>query len=91
MMENGKPLEGQTIDDIKRSGRDQSKPPFRQEFGFAVSMADPISGIPYNTLTSYEWEVNLTTSLTGKGGSKAVNWGVTVEASGGKVTKNEVR
>jgi hypothetical protein len=91
MMENGKPLEGQTIDDIKRSGRDQSKPPFRQEFGFAVSMADPISGIPYNTLTSYEWEVNLTTSLTGKGGSKSVNWGVTVEASGGKVTKNEVR
>jgi hypothetical protein len=54
-------------------------------------MADPISGIPYNTLTSYEWEVNLTTSLTGKGGSKSVNWGVTVEASGGKVTKNEVR
>ncbi|HEX9990087.1 MAG TPA: DUF4157 domain-containing protein [Chloroflexia bacterium] len=91
MMENGKPLEGQTLDDIKRSGRDQSKPPFRQEFSFAVSMADPISGIPYNTLKSYEWEVDLTTSLTGKDGSKSVNWGVTVEASGGKVTKNEVR
>jgi hypothetical protein len=91
LMENGKPLEGQTIDDIKRSGRDQSKPPFRQEFDFAVSMADPISGIPYKTLKSYEWEVDLTSSLSGTGGSKSVNWGVTVEASGGTVTKNEVR
>lgn len=91
MMENGKALEGQTINDIARSGRDQSKAPFRQEYGFAVTMADPISGIPYNTLTSYEWEVNLTTSITGSGGAKSVNWGVTVEASNGTVTKNTVR
>jgi hypothetical protein len=91
MLEGGKPFEGTTIDDIKRSGRDQSKPPFRQEFNFAVSMADPISGIPYKTLTSYEFEVNLTTSLTGPGGSRSVDWGVTIEASGGKVSKNEVR
>ena len=91
IMEKGKPLEGQTIDDIARSGRDQSKPPFRQTWVGAVSMADPISGIPYSTLKSYEWEVNLTTSLTGAGGSVSVNWGVTVEAAGGKVTKNEVR
>ncbi len=91
LMEGGKPLEGQTIDDIKRSGRDQSKAPFRQTFDFAISMADPISGIVYAGLTSYEWEVDLTTSVSGKGGSKSVGWGVTVEASGGKVTKNVLR
>ncbi len=34
LLENGKPLEGQTLDGIARSGRDQSKPPFRQEFAF---------------------------------------------------------
>jgi hypothetical protein len=91
MMENGKALEGQTINDIQRSGRDQSKAPFRQVWAGAVSMADPISGIPYASLKSYEWEVNLTTSLTGASGTVSVGWGVTVEASGGKVTKNEVR
>jgi hypothetical protein len=91
LMEGGKPLEGQTIDDIQRSGRDQSKSPFRQTWVGAVSMADPISGIPYASLESYEWEVNLQTSLTGAGGTVSVSWGVTVEASAGKVTKNEVR
>lgn len=91
IMERGKPLEGQKIDDIKRSGRDQSKPPFRQEFNFSISMADPISGIPYAPLKSYEFEANLTTSISGAGGSKSVDWGITVEASAGKVTKNELR
>ncbi len=91
MMENGKPLEGQTLDDIKRSMRDQSKPPFRQEFGFAVTMADPISGIPYSTLKSYELEVNLTSSVSGPDGTRSVTWGVTIEAANGKVTKNVVR
>jgi Domain of unknown function (DUF4157) len=90
-MENGKAFEGTTFDDLKRSARDHSKPPFRQEFGFAVTMADPISGAPYSTLTSYEFEVNLTSSITGPDGTKSVDWGVTIEASGGKVTKNEVR
>ncbi len=91
MMENGTALEGRTFDDIARSGRDQSRAPFRQTWVGAVSMADPISGIPYNTLRSYEWEVNLTTGLAGAGGTVSVGWGVTVEASGGRVTKNEVR
>jgi hypothetical protein len=54
-------------------------------------MADPISGIPYSTLRSYELEVNLTSSLTGAGGSVSVDWGVTIEAAGGRVTRNEVR
>lgn len=90
-MEKGKAFEGTTFDDIKRSGRDATKAPFRQEFGFAVTMADPISGAPYSKLTSYEFEVNLTASITGPDGTKSVGWGVTIEASGGKVTKNEVR
>lgn len=91
MMENGAPLAGQTINDIQRSGRDQSRAPFRQTWTGAVSMADPISGIPYKPLRSYEWEVNLTSSLAGAGGTVSVNWGVTVEATAGRVTKNEVR
>lgn len=91
LAEGGKPLEGQTLDDIARSGRDQSRPPFRQTWTGVVSMADPISGIPYAGLNSYAWEVNLTTSLAGAGGTVSVGWGVTVEASAGKVTKNEVR
>jgi hypothetical protein len=90
MTENGKDFEGQTFDDIKRSRRDQSKPPFRQTFGFAVSMADPISGIPYKTLKSYEFHVDLTTSLSGPAGSKSVAWAVRIEASAGKVTKNDL-
>lgn len=89
--ENGKVLEGTTLDDMARSGRDQSKAPFRQGFSFAVSIADPISGMEYKALTSYEFEVNLTTSVSGGGTTKSVDWGITVEASGGKVTKNEVR
>ena len=91
IMEGGRPLEGQTLNDIARSRRDQSRPPFRQTWVGAVSMADPISGIPYSTLRSYELEVNLTSSLTGAGGSVSVDWGVTIEAAGGRVTRNEVR
>lgn len=90
-MENGKPLEGTTFDDIQRSQRDQSKPPHRQYLSFAISMADPISGAPYSTLKAYEFEVNLTSSITGPDGTQSVDWGVTIEASGGRVTKNEVR
>jgi hypothetical protein len=88
MTEGGKDFEGQTFDDIKRSGRDQSKAPFRQTFDFAVSMADPISGIPYKPLKSYEFHVDLTTALSGPAGGKSVNWSVRIEASAGKVTKN---
>lgn len=91
MQEGGRDFEGQTLDDIARSGRDQSRAPFRQTWTGAVTMADPISGIPYAGLRSYEFECNLTTSLTGAGGSVSVGWGITIEASGGRVTKNEVR
>ena len=88
LLEGGKPLEGRTLDDVARSGRDASKAPFRQEFDFAVSMADPILGTPYSMFKTYEMNVSLTSSLTGPGGAKSVGWGFTVEGSGGK---NEVR
>lgn len=90
LMENGKPFEGQTIDDIKRSRRDQSKAPFRQIFDFAVSIPDAISGIPYASLKSYEFQVTSTVTLTGSGGSKSVDWGLNTEAAAGKVTKHEL-
>ncbi len=88
---NGKAhaMEGKTIDDIKRSGRDQSKAPFRQVWGNSVSICDPITGVPYNTLRSYHFKAKAKTSIEHKAGaSKSVNWGVEVQASGGKVTKN---
>jgi hypothetical protein len=91
LMEGGKPFEGQTIDDIKRSGRDQSKAPFRQTFDFAVSIPDAISGIPYSTLKTYEFDVKSTVKLSGVGGAKSVDWGIVTEAKGGKVTKNILR
>ena len=91
LMENGRPLEGQTLDDIARSGRDATQAPFRQTWAASISMADPISGIPYAGLRSYELEVNLTSSLTAPGGTVSVGWGVTVEAAAGRVTRNEVR
>jgi hypothetical protein len=86
------PLEGVTFDDIARSGADQSKTPFRQVFGNNVTMCDPISGLPYNTLTTYECAASLTTSLVhiATSASVSVNWGVVIEASGGTVTKNTV-
>lgn len=91
LMENGRALEGQTIDDIARSGRNSSQAPFRQTWAASVSMADPISGIPYAGLNSYELEVNLTSSLTAPSGTVSVDWGVTIEAAAGTVTRNEVR
>ena len=84
------PLEGTTLDDIARSRRDQSKPPFRQVFGNNVTMMDPISGVPYNTLKTYDFAANATTSIEhiATGVSKSVNWGVVVQAKNGAVTKN---
>ncbi len=88
--EDGKDLEGQTIDDVKHSGQDQSKAPFRQTWKWAVSFADPISGIEYKDLDSYELHVDLTSSLSGPGSTSSVTWGVRVEAKAGKVTRNDL-
>jgi hypothetical protein len=84
-------LEGTTLDDIARSGRDQSTAPFRQVWGNNVSMCDPISGVPYNTLTSYDFAANATSGIQhSSGSSKTVAWSVQVQAAGGTVTKNTV-
>ncbi|HBB35198.1 MAG TPA: hypothetical protein DC064_26255 [Cyanobacteria bacterium UBA9273] len=85
------PMEGTTFDDVARSGRDQSKAPFRQVWSNNVSMCDPISGVPYNNLQSYEWAANATTSIThSSGASQSVNWSMEVQASQGAVTRNTV-
>jgi hypothetical protein len=84
-------LEGQTLDDVARSGRDQSTTPFRQTWDNKVTMCDPISGVPYNKLKTYDFEANATTSIEHKdGASKSVNWGVKLKAKDGKVTENTV-
>lgn len=86
----GKELEGQTRDDLKWGGWDPSGPPFRQSWENAVSMADAITGAPYKKYKSYENQTKLTSSLTGGGSTVSVDWGITIEASNGTVTKNEV-
>ena len=84
-------LEGQTLDDVARSGRDQSTTPFRQTWDNKVTMCDPISGVPYNTLKTYDFAADATTSIVHKdGASKSVNWGVKLKAKDGKVTVNTV-
>ncbi len=88
LMENGKALEGQTINDVARSGRDQSKAPFRQEWLNVISMADPISGAPYTSFNDYEFEATATTKVTGAGGSLSVTWTVKVESKAKKITTN---
>jgi uncharacterized protein DUF4157 len=90
-LENGKVVEGTTVDDLERSKRDYSREPARQQLSFAISMADAISGVPYSNLKSYEFEVNLTSSISGPGGTQSVDWGVTIEAVDGKLTNNELR
>src|SRR5438270_11338084 len=73
--QDGKDLEGQTIDDVKHSGQDQSKAPFRQTWKWAVSFADPISGIEYRAFDSYELPVDLRSTLSWAGGGMSGRWG----------------
>jgi hypothetical protein len=97
---NGVPsaLEGQSGDDLARSGRDTSHAPFRQEFlgggsaplGYIVSFADPPS-IPYDaTTTTAEFDVNFVSSLVGRAGRSSVAWSISVRIAGGRVTSNKV-
>jgi hypothetical protein len=89
-------LEGTTFDDTARSGRDTTQPPFRQEFlgggsaplGYIISFCDPPS-MPYSASTaSAEFDVNFTSTLTGPGGSRSVNWSISVRIASGSVTRN---
>lgn len=85
--------EGTNIDDIKDSGRDATKSPFRQEWtdkaGIHISMADPPS-IAYAATTEIELDRDWTTSLAGPGGKKSVSWSSSIRVKAGKVTKNTV-
>ena len=90
---DGRPhaLEGKSLDDIARSGWDQSQPPFRQVWANKVSMCDPISGVPYNRLKTYDFAASAVTSIVHKSGAKkSVTWGVTIKARDGKVIENTV-
>ena len=87
--------EGKSFDDIAKSGRDASKPPFRQEFlgggtaplGYIISMADPPS-TGYNATSNIEHDRDFVTTLVGPGGRKSVTWSLSTRISGGKVTRN---
>jgi hypothetical protein len=91
------PEEGMTFDDVGKSGRDVSKPPFRQEFlggsgaplGYIISMADPPS-TGYGATDTIEHDRNFTTSLVGPGGSKTVTWSLSTRITNGAVTKNDL-
>lgn len=90
--------EGTTFDDIARSGSKSTTAPFRQDMlgggaaplGYIISMADPPSMTYDASITAGEFDLDLVTSLVGPGGSKSVNWSISVRVANGKVTKNTV-
>ncbi len=87
--------EGRTFDDIAKSGRDASRPPFRQEFlgggtaplGYIISMADPPS-TGYDSKREIEHDRDFVTSLVGPGGRQSVAWSLSTRMSRGTVTRN---
>lgn len=89
------PEEGKTFDDIAKSGRDATRPPFRQEFlgggtappGYIISMADPPS-TGYSAASTIEHDRDFVTSLIGPGGGRSVSWSLSTRISGGSVTRN---
>lgn len=90
------PDEGKTMDDIAKSGRDASRPPFRQEFldtdgaqGLAISMADPPS-VVYGAGDNIEWDRSFVTSLIGPSGRRSVNWSTSIRVVSGSVTRNTI-
>jgi hypothetical protein len=86
---------GRSIDRFAKSGRDASRPPFRQEFlgggsaplGYIISMADPPS-TGYNASSTIEHDRDFVTSLVGPGGRKSVSWSLSTRIAGGSVTSN---
>lgn len=90
------PLEGTTLDDIARSGRDFSRAPSRQNFlgggalplGYIISMADPPSVNYGPSRPEVERDVNFVSSLVGPGGRQSVSWSQSVRVTGGAVTVN---
>ena len=89
------PTEGQTLDDLAKSGRHFATAPFRQEFlgggtaplGYVISMADPPS-IGYGPATNAEWDRDFVTSLIGPAGRQSVSWSLSVRIENGVVKRN---
>jgi hypothetical protein len=87
--------EGQTFDDIAKSGQDAAHAPFRQEFlgggtaplGYIISMADPPS-TGYNATSNIEHDRNFVTSLAGPRGRQSISWSLSTRIAGGTVTRN---
>lgn len=91
-------LEGQSFDDHKRSGRDTNKAPFRQDFlgggaaplGMIISWCD-VPSVPYSASTkSAEFDVSLSSSVSGSAGSLSIDWSISVRIVDGKVTTNTI-
>jgi hypothetical protein len=84
--------DGQTFDDIAKSGRDASRAPFRRDWlggGYNISMADPPS-IGYASTTNADYDRSFVTSLVGPGGRRSVNWSISVRVRSGRVTRNTI-
>jgi hypothetical protein len=84
------PAEGVVQNDIAKSGRDQSRAPFRQLWlggGLNISMADPPS-TAYTSTSNIEWDRSFTTSLIGPGGSRTARWQTSIRVEHGVVTRN---
>jgi hypothetical protein len=91
------PLEGTTRDDLKDSGRDASKAPFRQDWlgddGYNISMADTPSyaeRLPFSSSTNVEWVKDYVTSLIGPGGQSSVHWTFVLKIVNGRVVDHDV-
>ena len=87
------PDEGKTMDDIAKSGRDASRPPFRREFmgtaGWAISMADPPS-VTYGPTSNIDWDRSFVTSLVSPMGRRDVSWSTSIRVVNGAVTRNTI-
>ena len=91
------PTEGQTLDDLAKSGRNAAAAPFRQGFlgggdaplGYVISMADPPS-IGYGPTTNAEWDRDFVTSLIGPAGRQSVSWSLSIRVVKGSVTRNSL-
>jgi hypothetical protein len=89
-------LEGTTVDDMARSGRDYEHAPARQDFlggggaplGYIISFADPPSEAYSAARHDVERDVNFVSSLSGPAGSMSVSWSQSLRVVGGAVTRN---
>ena len=91
--------EGTSVDDIKESGQDASKAPFRQDWldddGYHISMADVPGyylsrGRAFDSSTNIEFVKDFVSSLVGSAGESSVNWSYRLKIEDGKVIENEV-